>query len=64
MGKPGRPSPGLDDYLYWQERLANRTRRMTRPNQYKRERQLVLLLAHHAPLQVNLLDERPAQGGA
>jgi hypothetical protein len=24
MGKPGRPSPGLDDYLYWQERLANR----------------------------------------
>ncbi|MFO7906042.1 MAG: CocE/NonD family hydrolase [Planctomycetota bacterium] len=20
----GRPSPGLDDYLYWQERLANR----------------------------------------
>ena len=22
--KPGRPSPGLDDYLYWQERLANR----------------------------------------
>jgi len=24
MGTPGRPSPGLDDYLYWQERLANR----------------------------------------
>jgi len=24
MGKSGRPSPGLDDYLYWQERLANR----------------------------------------
>ena len=24
MGKPGRPSPGLDDYLYWQESLANR----------------------------------------
>jgi len=24
MGKLGRPSPGLDDYLYWQERLANR----------------------------------------
>ncbi len=24
MGKPGRPSPGLDDYLYWQERLASR----------------------------------------
>ena len=24
MGKPGRPAPGLDDYLYWQERLANR----------------------------------------
>ena len=24
MVKPGRPSPGLDDYLYWQERLANR----------------------------------------
>ena len=24
MSKPGRPSPGLDDYLYWQERLANR----------------------------------------
>ena len=24
MGKPGRPSPGLDEYLYWQERLANR----------------------------------------
>ena len=23
MGKPGRPSPGLDDYLYWQERLQN-----------------------------------------
>ena len=22
MGKPGRPSPGLDDYLYWQERLS------------------------------------------
>ncbi len=20
MAKPGRPSPGLDDYLYWQER--------------------------------------------
>ena len=24
MGKPGRPSPTLDDYLYWQESLANR----------------------------------------
>jgi transcriptional regulator with XRE-family HTH domain len=24
MAKPGRPSPGLDDYLYWQERLTNR----------------------------------------
>lgn len=24
MGKPGRPTPGLDDYLYWQESLANR----------------------------------------
>ena len=24
MVKIGRPSPGLDDYLYWQERLANR----------------------------------------
>jgi transposase-like protein len=24
MGKPSRPSPGLDDYLYWQERLSNR----------------------------------------
>ena len=24
MGKSGRPSPGLDDYLYWQECLANR----------------------------------------
>jgi hypothetical protein len=24
MMKPGRPSPGLDDYLYWQERLASR----------------------------------------
>ncbi len=24
MGKPGRPSPGLDEYLYWQERLASR----------------------------------------
>ena len=24
MAKLGRPSPGLDDYLYWQERLANR----------------------------------------
>ena len=24
MGKPGRPAPRLDDYLYWQERLANR----------------------------------------
>ncbi len=24
MAKPGRPAPGLDDYLYWQERLANR----------------------------------------
>ena len=24
MAKPGRPSPGLDDYLHWQERLANR----------------------------------------
>jgi transposase-like protein len=24
MAKPGRRSPGLDDYLYWQERLANR----------------------------------------
>ena len=22
MGMPGRPSPGLDDYLYWQERLS------------------------------------------
>jgi transposase-like protein len=21
MAKPGRPSPGLDDYLYWQESL-------------------------------------------
>jgi hypothetical protein len=24
MAKPGRPTPGLDEYLYWQERLANR----------------------------------------
>ena len=24
MARPGRPSPGLDDYLYWQERLASR----------------------------------------
>ena len=24
MGKPGRPGPTLDDYLYWQERLKNR----------------------------------------
>ena len=24
MAKSGRPSPGLDDYLYWQERLAGR----------------------------------------
>ncbi len=24
MGKPGRPSPSLDDYLYWQQRLENR----------------------------------------
>ena len=24
MAQQGRPSPGLDDYLYWQERLANR----------------------------------------
>ena len=24
MAKPGRPSAGLDDYLYWQERLENR----------------------------------------
>ncbi len=24
MGKPGRPASGLDDYLYWQERLTNR----------------------------------------
>jgi hypothetical protein len=24
MGKPGRPGPTLDDYLYWQEGLANR----------------------------------------
>ena len=24
MAKPGRPSPGLDDYLYWQERMTNR----------------------------------------
>ena len=24
MGKPGRPSPDLDEYLYWQERLASR----------------------------------------
>jgi len=24
MAKPGRPSPGLDEYLYWQERLENR----------------------------------------
>ena len=24
MAKPGRPSPRLDDYLYWQERLASR----------------------------------------
>ena len=24
MAKIGRPSPGIDDYLYWQERLANR----------------------------------------
>ena len=24
MAKPGRPSPELDDYLYWQERLENR----------------------------------------
>jgi transposase len=24
MARPGRPSRGLDDYLYWQERLADR----------------------------------------
>jgi transposase-like protein len=24
MAKPGRPSPGLDDYLYWQESLTGR----------------------------------------
>jgi hypothetical protein len=24
MAQQGRPSPELDDYLYWQERLANR----------------------------------------
>ena len=24
MGKPGRPGPSLDDYLYWQESLQNR----------------------------------------
>lgn len=24
MARPGRPSPGLDDYLYWQELLAKR----------------------------------------
>lgn len=24
MGKTGRPSPSLDDYLYWQERLESR----------------------------------------
>ena len=24
MAKPGRPAAGLDDYLYWQERLSNR----------------------------------------
>lgn len=24
MSKPGRPSPTLDDYLYWQERLESR----------------------------------------
>lgn len=24
MGKPGRPGPTLDDYLYWQERLESR----------------------------------------
>jgi hypothetical protein len=24
MARPGRPSPGLDDYLYWQEHLAGR----------------------------------------
>ncbi|MCH7687373.1 MAG: hypothetical protein IH899_11940 [Planctomycetes bacterium] len=24
MAKTGRPSPGLDDYLYWQQRLENR----------------------------------------
>jgi len=24
VGKPGRPGPSLDDYLYWQERLENR----------------------------------------
>ena len=24
MAKPGRRAPGLDDYLYWQERLASR----------------------------------------
>jgi hypothetical protein len=25
VGKPGRPGPTLDDYLYWQERFASRT---------------------------------------
>ena len=24
MAKPGRASPSLDDYLYWQQRLENR----------------------------------------
>ena len=24
MGKPGRPSASLDDYLYWQQQLENR----------------------------------------
>ena len=25
MARTGRPSPGLDDYVYWQERLAVRS---------------------------------------
>ena len=25
MARTGRPSPGLDDYVYWQERLAGRS---------------------------------------
>jgi len=47
VGKPGRPGPTLDDYLYWQERLARPTTRIHVVNSYSsRTYQITTVVTH------------------